>query len=330
MSFENIFDGFVDQMMNVFWIFTYQMFEAFLLGIYDFALKIMTWNMLDAAAATGATPNDFIDGGVATGSGFLYGMPNLSAIFDTIMENAVIPIAIIVFAFFVISELVQLLNNSSATDFDMSIFIKWTIKTCISLFILLNANVFVNGIFALGGFMATQTVTAFGNDVIYAEREAILARNFFTELLYEANVYGDNADGLIVFIPLCFLGVVLLLTTLAAHISVYVVLLNRMFEMVIYSVVAPIPLATFANSEFNQIGKNYLKNLGALALQGFLIAFIFIIYQSLILLQISEFAQHNNFWLFNGSVMMCIVYSVVLIIMMFKTSTISKAILNAG
>jgi len=77
----------------------------------------------------------------------------------------------------------------------------------------------------------------------------------------------------------------------------------------------------------------------ALALQGFFILFVIIVYQMMIIAQFTALTGtpgnpvditlvDPNMFIFD--MIMCIIYSIVLAIMLFKTSSISKSILNAS
>lgn len=85
---------------------------------------------------------------------------------------------------------------------------------------------------------------------------------------------------------------------------------------------APIPFATFANREQNQLGQNYLRSLLALGFQGFLILVCVAIYA--VLVQSVAFSDDiiADIWGVTG-------YTVLLCFTLFKTGTLAKSVFNA-
>lgn len=53
------------------------------------------------------------------------------------------------------------------------------------------------------------------------------------------------------------------------------VLIGRLFEVMIYTIIAPIPLATFAGEGWTESVKNFIKNYAAVCLQGLIIIVMF-------------------------------------------------------
>jgi hypothetical protein len=134
------------------------------------------------------------------------------------------------------------------------------------------------------------------------------------------------------FAGIAILGLIMYLIIIAMTIIAYVVIINRLLEMILYSAVAPIPFATFMNSEFGQIGKNFIKGLCALALQGFFIVFIVALYQMMMISQFQGLATAANTepGQFMADLIICMVLSVVLIMMMLKTSALAKSVMNTS
>ena len=64
----------------------------------------------------------------------------------------------------------------------------------------------------------------------------------------------------------------------AVAIIVFVIAIGRVFELLIYTMVAPLPLATFASDVSHDVAKSFLKNYIATVLQIAIILVIFIIY----------------------------------------------------
>lgn len=59
---------------------------------------------------------------------------------------------------------------------------------------------------------------------------------------------------------------------------VFVIVIGRVFELSVYTIFAPLPLATFASETSNEVGKNFLKNYIATVIQVAVIVVMFIVY----------------------------------------------------
>lgn len=57
-----------------------------------------------------------------------------------------------------------------------------------------------------------------------------------------------------------------------------VIVIGRIFELVVYIFVAPLPLATFASDGLQEVGKNFLKSFVAVSIQALVLAIMFISY----------------------------------------------------
>jgi hypothetical protein len=320
---DNLVQRFVDAVLTA--------LGMVLQGLYNGIVALMNVSFRDIVQNAEVTPHEFGNGGTAT----TFGVAGLNDMIDLVIENAIMPIGVFILAFFVMYEFITLVGDkNNFKEFDTSIFIKWGLKSIISLFILLNTQMFVHGIFAIGGFVVTRAATAFNTDMQ-------MNFNGFPDGLFVDFIMaqGNIGSGLLLFFPLFLIALIMYILIIAITICAYVVILNRLLEMILYSSVAPIPFATLANQEFGSIGKNYIKGLCALALQGFFILFIIIVYQMMIIAQFTALTGtptnpvditlvDPNAFIFD--MIMCIIYSIVLAIMLFKTSSISKSILNAS
>ena len=59
---------------------------------------------------------------------------------------------------------------------------------------------------------------------------------------------------------------------------IWIIVYGRLFEIMLYWLVAPLPLATLPSHEYSQIAKGYLKSFAAVMLQGVLMMICMIIY----------------------------------------------------
>jgi hypothetical protein len=58
-------------------------------------------------------------------------------------------------------------------------------------------------------------------------------------------------------------------------VGVMVMVIGRMFELVVYTIAAPLPLASFASSTTSDIGKGFIKKYAAVVLQTFVMVVMF-------------------------------------------------------
>ncbi len=102
---------------------------------------------------------------------------------------------------------------------------------------------------------------------------------------------------------------------------IMLVVYGRMFEIYVYSSVSAIPFATMGNKEWGQIGTNYIKGLFALGLQGLFLMVCLGIYAVLVkTIKITDI---------HISTMTILGYAVLLGLMMLKSGTLAKSVLNA-
>ena len=59
---------------------------------------------------------------------------------------------------------------------------------------------------------------------------------------------------------------------------IFVVIIGRVFELSVYTIFAPLPLATFASETTNEVAKNFIKNYIATVIQVAVIVIMFIVY----------------------------------------------------
>ena len=102
--------------------------------------------------------------------------------------------------------------------------------------------------------------------------------------------------------------------------TITLIVYGRMFEIYVYSSVSSIPFATMGNKEWGQIGTNYIKGLFALGLQGLFLMVCLGIYTVLIrTVQITDI---------HASLFSILGYALLLGLMMFKSGTVAKSIMN--
>mgnify|MGYP000853092733 CR=1 FL=1 len=99
-----------------------------------------------------------------------------------------------------------------------------------------------------------------------------------------------------------------------------VIVYGRLFEIVLYWIFAPIPLASFTHSELSQIGKNFIKMFAAVLLQGGFMLLCVALYALLLRQHVFESTVDGGWHLLG--------YSAVLVFTLTKTGTLSKRVLG--
>lgn len=253
--------------------------------------------------------------GMADGSG----KPIWSAI-ETITNNAIVPIAIFILVVVIVYELIQMVvANNNFRDFDTSIFFKWTIKAVCGILLVSNVFYIATNIFGLG----TTAVTNGLNTLFPGDGSSFLGDAAITGQLKANLVKNCDIGSLLILLILAFLVAIITFFVLGA---IIIVLASRMIEVFMYLSISPIPMATMMNNDWGQIGKNWLRNILALAFQGFFIVVALTIFKTLLTNVISQMSNPGaNSAAITGSMALLLGYVIALIFTIFRSSNISKS-----
>ena len=230
--------------------------------------------------------------------------------------STIMVIAGLILGFFIALELVQMLvEKNNLADLDMiGVVLKWLVKSFIAIMIVANTGVIIGAIFQLG----QEAIAGAAGDMI---AEINLTGDDFIEQLeaqFEELSLG-RLIGLLIEIQLLRIIAPIL------GIAIFIITLGRMLEIMMYLVVAPIPLATMANSEYRAMGNNYLKSLVAVAFQGLLILAVVAIIGTLIQNWIAGVGNPDAdvaLWQVFG-------YMILAIFAMVKSSSIAKSVFGS-
>ena len=238
-------------------------------------------------------------------------------------SSVIMVIAGLILGFFIALELVQMLvEKNNLADIDMvAVVLKWVVKSAIAIMIVSNVDVVVGAIFQLGQEAITGTASGIIGSV------NLTGAGFLSDIEAQISTLSiGRLIGLLLQVQILrIIGPIL-------GVAIMIVVLGRMTEIMMYLVVAPIPLATMANQEYRSMGNNYLKNLLAVAFQGLLIVVVLGIMAVLIQNWIMGVGAapspdvdgaEMSLWGVFG-------YMFLSIFALFKTSSISKAIFGAS
>lgn len=228
----------------------------------------------------------------------------------SINTNVVLPIAAIILTAILCIELIQVvLRKNSMQDTDTFEFFKYIIKMWIAIWLVSHAFDFSMAVFDVAQSMIGKAAGVVGTS---------------------ANITPGNFDAMVDALKTKELGTLIgialetglvkfSLTILSILITV--ILYGRMIEIYIYCSVCAIPFSTMGNKEWSNIGTNYIKSLFALGLQGLFILIFFGIYAVLV--------KTVNFTDIHTSILQVLAYGLILGVMMMKSGSIAKAILNS-
>ena len=227
-------------------------------------------------------------------------------------DNVIVPIAGSILTAVMCYELIQMvIDKNSFHDFETFTFMKWVIKTVIGVLLLSHTWDIVMGIFEV----AQNVVNAAAGTIITSTDLNIAS--VVTNL--EAGLRSMEIGPLF---GLWFQSMLVGIISWIMTICIFVVVYGRIMEIYLVTSVAPIPFATLGNREWGQIGQNYLRSLIALGLQAVLIIVCVAIYAVLVHSIAVDTDVIKALWT-------CIGYTVLLCFTLFKTSSLSKTIMNA-
>lgn len=246
---------------------------------------------------------------------------------ETIANNVIVPIAIFILMIVLVYELIQMVvSGNNFRDFDTSIFFKWSVKSVCGILLVSNVFYIVTNIFALGSGAVTKGLSA-----LFPEDGSFLgAAALNTETLKNVLTSKCDIGALIVLLILSFLISIITFIVLGA---IIIVLASRMIEVFMYLSISPIPMATMMNRDWGEIGKNWLRNILALAFQGFFIVVALTIFKVLLQNVITEMTNMSSNGAssatITGSMALMLGFIVALIFTIFRSSNISKSVFAA-
>ena len=233
---------------------------------------------------------------------------------QSISQNSIVPLALTIVAIVSVSDMFQMVTSgNNMRDFDTSIFFKWIIKTEIALTLVGKSFVFVSLVFVEGANIAAKAYGYIGDLASYQNLDAAL-----TEALKDYETYR-----LLIILGLAFIT---LIAVFGLFVTIIVVLCSRTIEAVMYLSVAPIPMATWMNNEFRQVGNSWARGVFALAFQAFFIIIALAFFKSMFNSVITDIVDKKDMvW---NMAKMC-GYSVALIFTILRTGQISKTMFSA-
>lgn len=228
----------------------------------------------------------------------------------SINDSVIIPIAGLIITAVLCIELINMvMQKNNMHDTDTFEFFKYIIKMWIAVWLASHAFEFSMAVFDVAQSMVNKAAGVINTSAVVSADQIVQMVDALKDkelgellmILFETSLVKIAIQGISVVVMLVVYG--------------------RMFEIYVYSSVSAIPFATMGNREWGQIGANYIKGLFALGLQGLILMVCFGIYAVLVkTINISDI--HTSIFKVLG-------YAILLGLMMLKSGTLAKSILNS-
>ncbi|VSM04618.1 membrane protein [Streptococcus pneumoniae] len=228
----------------------------------------------------------------------------------SINDSVIIPIAGLIITAVLCIELINMvMQKNNMHDTDTFEFFKYIIKMWIAVWLASHAFEFSMAVFDVAQHMVNKAAGVINTSATVSGDQIVAMMDTLKE------------KGLGELVMILFETSLIKVAIQVISVVIMLVVYGRMFEIYVYSSVSAIPFATMGNKEWGQIGTNYIKGLFALGLQGLFLMVCLGIYAVLVkTIKITDI---------HTSTMTILGYAVLLGLMMLKSGTLAKSVLNA-
>ena len=232
------------------------------------------------------------------------------AFIKSINDSVIIPIAGLIITAVLCIELINMvMQKNNMHDTDTFEFFKYIIKMWIAVWLVSHAFEFSMAVFDVAQHMVNKAAGVINTSATVSGDQIVAMMDTLKE------------KGLGELVMILFQTSLIKVAIQVISVVIMLVVYGRMFEIYVYSSVSATPFATMGNKEWGQIGTNYIKGLFALGLQGLFLMVCLGIYAVLVkTIKITDI---------HTSTMTILGYAVLLGLMMLKSGTLAKSILNA-
>jgi len=232
------------------------------------------------------------------------------AFIKSINDSVIIPIAGLIITAVLCIELINMvMQKNNMHDTDTFEFFKYIIKMWIAVWLVSHAFEFSMAVFDMAQHMVNKAAGVINTSATVSGDQIVAMMDTLKE------------KGLGELVMILFETSLIKVAIQVISVVIMLVVYGRMFEIYVYSSVSAIPFATMGNKEWGQIGTNYIKGLFALGLQGLFLMVCLGIYAVLVkTIKITDI---------HTSTMTILGYAVLLGLMMLKSGTLAKSVLNA-
>ena len=232
------------------------------------------------------------------------------AFIKSINDSVIIPIAGLIITAVLCIELINMvMQKNNMHDTDTFEFFKYIIKMWIAVWLVSHAFEFSMAVFDVAQHMVNKAAGVINTSATVSGDQIVVMMDTLKE------------KGIGELVMILFETSLIKVAIQVISVVIMLVVYGRMFEIYVYSSVSAIPFATMGNKEWGQIGTNYIKGLFALGLQGLFLMVCLGIYAVLVkTIKITDI---------HTSTMTILGYAVLLGLMMLKSGTLAKSVLNA-
>ncbi|MFM0624208.1 VirB6/TrbL-like conjugal transfer protein, CD1112 family [Streptococcus suis] len=228
----------------------------------------------------------------------------------SINDSVIIPIAGLIITAVLCIELINMvMQKNNMHDTDTFEFFKYMIKMWIAVWLVSHAFTFSMAVFDVAQHLVNQAAGVINTSAAISGDQIVQM------------VEGLKDKGLGELVMILFETSLVKVAIQVMSVVIMLVVYGRMFEIYVYCSVSAIPFATMGNKEWGQIGTNYIKGLFAIGLQGLFLIICLGIYAVLVkTIKITDI---------HASTFMILGYALLLGLMMLKSGTLAKSVLNA-
>lgn len=228
----------------------------------------------------------------------------------SINDSVIIPIAGLIITAVLCIELINMvMQKNNMHDTDTFEFFKYMIKMWIAVWLVSHAFTFSMAVFDVAQHLVNQAAGVINTSAAVSGDQIVQM------------VEGLKDKGLGELVMILFETSLVKVAIQVMSVVIMLVVYGRMFEIYVYCSVSAIPFATMVNKEWGQIGTNYIKGLFAIGLQGLFLIICLGIYAVLVkTIKITDI---------HASTFMILGYALLLGLMMLKSGTLAKSVLNA-
>ena len=228
----------------------------------------------------------------------------------SINDSVIIPIAGLIITAVLCIELINMvMQKNNMHDTDTFEFFKYMIKMWIAVWLVSHAFTFSMAVFDVAQHLVNQAAGVINTSATVSGDQIVQM------------VEGLKDKGLGELVMILFETSLVKVAIQVMSVVIMLVVYGRMFEIYVYCSVSAIPFATMGNKEWGQIGTNYIKGLFAIGLQGLFLIICLGIYAVLVkTIKITDI---------HASTFMILGYELLLGLMMLKSGTLAKSVLNA-
>lgn len=229
----------------------------------------------------------------------------------SINDSVIIPIAGLIITAVLCIELINMvMQKNNMHDTDTFEFFKYMIKMWIAVWLVSHAFTFSMAVFDVAQHLVNKAAGVINTSAVVSGDQIVAMVDTVKEkelgelfmILMETTLVRAAMQGIALVIML--------------------IVYSRIFEIYVYSSVSAIPFATMGNKEWGSIGTNYIRGLFALGLQGLILMICLGIYAVLV-------KTINVTGDIHMSIFSVLGYALLLGLMMMKSGTLAKSILNA-